>query len=178
MNTYQVNLENKHSRYRARKLGLDVPKRKPGMPPRLDLENYIDKSADCWLWTSRKNTWGYGTYSEDHKTKFAHREMYKRYVGGIPAGFVVLHKCDNPACCNPAHLSVGTHRDNQLDKVAKNRQAKGEVCGTSILTSMQVITMREMYATGKFTYKQIADLYEVCKDTAQKAIRKINWSHI
>lgn len=170
-------LQNKYHRYQARKLGFDVPKQKPGIK-RNDLESYMDKSGDCWIWTDRVNAWGYGFYTEDGKTKFSHREMYKRYIGQIAEGLVVMHKCDNPSCCNPKHLEIGSHRDNQLDKVKKGRQATGEKCGTSILTEKQVLVMREMYATGKYTYKQIADLYEVCKDTCQKAIRGINWGHI
>jgi hypothetical protein len=174
---YEVNIECKSSRSYARKLGIDIPKQKPGVK-RIDLESYIDKSGDCWTWMGRRNPWGYGSYTENYKTMFAHREMYKRYVGEIPDGFVVLHKCDNPACCNPAHLSVGTHRDNQLDKFAKNRQAKGDKCGTSILTSAQVLAMREMYSSGKVTYKQLASMYEVCVDTVRKAVQRIYWRHI
>lgn len=170
-------LSSRSGRYMARKAGFDVAKQKPGSK-RLDFEHYIDKTGDCWSWLDRKNDWGYGIYTENAKTVFAHREMYRRHVGDIPSGLVVLHKCDNPACCNPSHLSVGTHRDNQLDKVSKNRQAKGDKNGSAILSSAQVIAMREIYSSGKVTYKQLADLYEVCKDTAQKAIRGISWGHL
>ena len=174
---YQVNIENKHSRYRARQLGIDVPKQKPG-PKRLDLESYIDKSGDCWNWVGFKNQWGYGTFMQDKEKKFAHREMYKRYVGEIPYGFVVLHKCDNPACCNPSHLSAGTHRDNQMDKVEKNRQARGESQGLSKLTEKDVIELRQRYSFGDVTYKMLAESYGVSKDTIQKAVRCIYWRHI
>ncbi len=50
--------------------------------------------------------------------------------GAIPSGLQVCHKCDVPACCNPAHLFLGTAADNQHDKVAKNRQARGAIHGS------------------------------------------------
>ncbi|MEO0085709.1 MAG: HNH endonuclease signature motif containing protein [candidate division WOR-3 bacterium] len=76
------------------------------------------KPHECWPWTGcRHPTLGYGFFRGD----YAHREAYRRAYGPIPNGMCVCHRCDNPECCNPAHLFVGTHRDNIQDSIRKGR---------------------------------------------------------
>ena len=80
---------------------------------------------DCWLWTGASGE-GYGRFKIAGYLYSAHRIAYTLEKGPIPRGdgyhgFVVMHSCDTPACCNPAHLSVGTNRDNVQDMVAKGR---------------------------------------------------------
>ena len=78
----------------------------------------VDKSGNCWNWTAAKDIDGYGKYSIAKKGSWrAHR--FSLLVSGveIPEGKIVLHHCDNPSCVNPAHLSVGTVQDNNLDKL-------------------------------------------------------------
>ena len=73
----------------------------------------------------------------------AHRLSYELFNGPIPFGMCVLHKCDVKICTNPEHLFLGTEADNAKDKVAKNRQAKGESHGMAKLTEKQVQDIRE-----------------------------------
>jgi hypothetical protein len=78
---------------------------------------------DCWLWTRAKHEFGYGVVYIDGVRWKAHRFAYTDRVGPIPAGLDILHACDNPPCCNPAHLKPGTNADNFADMVAKGRHS-------------------------------------------------------
>jgi hypothetical protein len=80
------------------------------------------KPHECWEWT-RSTADGYGRIKIDKKVYSAHRVAYTLAHGPIrSAEAVVMHTCDNRKCCNPAHLRLGTPRDNARDMVAKGRQ--------------------------------------------------------
>lgn len=76
----------------------------------------------CWVWQGWIHPSGYGRFFGI----FTHRIAYYLSTGKDPGINLVCHKCDNPACCNPNHLFLGTQADNIADKVSKGRQAKGE----------------------------------------------------
>lgn len=84
--------------------------------------------AECWQWPlSRNPRTGYGQFTlkpvPAQILVTAHRMSYETFVGDIPDGFCVMHKCDNRACFNPDHLAVGTLADNNRDMFAKGRDA-------------------------------------------------------
>ena len=84
----------------------------------------VTKSAesDCWGWMGATDGRGYGAISGvGNAPKKAHRVSWEIHFGSIPAGMGVLHKCDNPKCSNPAHLFLGTQRDNCRDMASKGR---------------------------------------------------------
>lgn len=72
---------------------------------------------DCWKYLGRLDGGGYGRF----KHELAHRESYKLYKGDIPKGLYVLHKCNNPSCCNPDHLYAGTAKQNTEDMIKSGR---------------------------------------------------------
>jgi len=103
--------------------------------------------SGCWLWTGRLVTCSYGipyggiTHGKETK---AHRVSYLLHKGSIPDGMSVCHRCDNPACVNPDHLFLATHRDNMADRDRKGRVARtfGESAGNSKLRPDQAEAIR------------------------------------
>jgi hypothetical protein len=88
-----------------------------------------EPNTGCWLWIGSLTSTGYGQLGlgskidgtrRPHK---AHRVAYELYVGKIPPGMGVLHRCDNPPCVNPQHLFLGTQKDNAQDMGRKGRSA-------------------------------------------------------
>lgn len=79
--------------------------------------------AGCWLWTSATDSRGYGQISmgANMSPRKAHRVSYEAFVGEIPAGMVVRHRCDTPLCINPNHLEIGTQKDNANDMMVRGR---------------------------------------------------------
>ncbi len=73
------------------------------------------KPDECWPWQRAKSPQGYGSLWQSGTTVEAHRVAYELARGPIPDGMIVLHSCDNPSCCNPAHLRLGTYKDNSED---------------------------------------------------------------
>jgi hypothetical protein len=100
----------------------------PRWPKRTFAERFwekVDQRADdvCWLWNGRARHWaGYGMFHVGNdRAEQAHRVAYALAIGPIPSGLGVLHRCDNPPCCNPSHLFLGTQADNLKDMWAKGR---------------------------------------------------------
>lgn len=69
--------------------------------------------SGCWLWAgSDDGRRGYGRFRNVNGTRQAHRISYEMYVGPIPAGLEIDHKCKNPSCVNPQHLRPVTREEN------------------------------------------------------------------
>lgn len=81
----------------------------------------VDEYGECREWEGSRYASGYGAKWENGKMRRAHRVEWEKHYGPIPEGMWVLHKCDNPPCCNIDHLWLGTRRDNERDKVNKGR---------------------------------------------------------
>lgn len=93
-----------------------------------DFWSHVDRRGDgeCWPWKASRSPRGYGVFRLRYQQWRAHRLAWTFSNGPIPSGLLVLHRCDNPPCCNPKHLFVGTSADNTADMIAKGREASGD----------------------------------------------------
>lgn len=108
----------------------------------------VNKTETCWPWTSTVNEGGYGIYQRKNQWHlYAHRVSWTITFGDIPQGMCVCHRCDNPPCCNPTHLFLGTRTDNLEDMTRKGRRSRGESVGGK-LTAEQVADIRRRYRYG------------------------------
>ena len=137
----------------------------------------IKSESGCILWVGCIDEIGYGRFPFNGENK-AHRVAYSYFIGDIPKGMKVLHKCDVRNCVNPDHLFLGTQADNVADMVKKGRNISihlfGERNPMSKLTETHVIEIREMVKSG---FKQI----EACRKfgvspmTVSRIIRGVTW---
>lgn len=82
----------------------------------------VDRTTGCWLWLGGKNNIGYGLIRDENKMRSAHRVSYEKHNNvEIPIGMCVCHKCDNPGCINPAHLWLGTQKENIKEMIDRGR---------------------------------------------------------
>lgn len=104
---------------------------KPPLDERFWAKVGISAEDRCWEWSGNRNPKGYGSFSPywppvRGATKIAHRWAWMLANGTeVPDGLLVLHRCDNPPCCNPGHLWLGTAADNSADMVLKGRSHTG-----------------------------------------------------
>ena len=85
------------------------------------LKRVKKQSSGCWEWNRYKDVNGYGQINWWGELWVSHRWAYFITHGDFPRKLFVLHKCDNPGCCNPDHLFLGTQRDNIQDALSKGR---------------------------------------------------------
>lgn len=145
---------------------------------------HVDKLENgCWVWNRASTHGGYGVMTFNGERIGTHRLSYECFVGPIPAGLHVLHKCDNPPCCNPEHLFLGTPMDNTLDKMRKGRCGIrnlpfGESHKRSKLTDQKVREIRSLYATGKISQKTLCGMFGVTNGSIQPLLLGKTWRHV
>ena len=136
-------------------------------------------SESCWEWQGGKTPDGYGKAGHKHRNYLAHRLAWELTFGPIPEGLQVLHRCDNPPCCNPAHLFLGTHADNMRDMAAKSRRdSHGEKNNRAKLTVKQVLEIRERYIPDGSRNSVLAAEYGVCAATIGNVGKRETWRSV
>lgn len=169
----------------------------PGVYPRRPWQErfweHVDRSGECWLWTGKRLPRGYGQVSIHHQWRYAHRASWELHNGPIPEGMDICHRCDNPPCVNPAHLFLGTRRDNVHDMMAKGRGAfgdrhpsrlhpenlpRGSARPESRLTEDAVRAIRDRYKAGGISQSQLGREYGVTQATIFRALHGVCWAHV
>lgn len=132
---------------------------------------------DCWEWQAHRDRKGYGKFQMSN-SRPAHRVAWELANGAIQNDLFVCHRCDNPSCCNPAHLFLGTNDDNLKDAVRKGRTSRGVNRPNSKLTPEIVIEARRRYQAGEFS-NNLATEFGVDEHTMYSAIiGKKSWQWI
>ena len=152
----------------------------------------VKKTRTCWLWQGGTNLAGYGIICLWGDTYFAHRASYMIFVGPIPKGKMVLHKCDIPNCIKPKHLYAGTAADNMRDTQERGRavtgddhwtrrnrsQTRGENNSFSKFTNAKVKRLRRLAERRKYTQRKLAKMFGVAQSTVYHVLSKRTWSHV
>ncbi len=125
--------------------------------------------TQCWEWTGGRRENGYGVFWYGTITMSAHKFSYQRAKGSVPEGLYVMHACDNRACVNPAHLSVGTPKQNSEDSKRKGRTTLKRK--SSRLTPEQIQMIATRLALGVTQMALAEELKVDCKTIRSAAKR-------
>ena len=136
----------------------------------------------CWPWLAYRTRDGYGQFTLRRRQFYAHRYAWEIARGSIPKGLAVLHRCDNPPCCNPKHLFLGSQADNALDMFQKRRgkvpeTRDGEANNKAKLTRDQVLRIRKLHQAGTVTFTELARSFSVHRSTVAGIVHRRLWKH-
>lgn len=150
------------------------------------LKNIRINKKSCWIWLKSKHSYGYGKLGGSFNNKKWHlsvpRASWIIFKGDIPSNMIICHNCpngDNPQCCNPDHMFLGTSRENTRDMMKKKRvfDFVGEKNNMAILKKNMVLKMRKLKNLG-WSVKEISEKFNIKYYTCLDAISGRNWSHI
>lgn len=138
------------------------------------VRRYDDPDA-CWLWTASRNSDGYGQlHVAGLNVIHAHQIAYLVYIGDIPLGHLVQHRCDVRHCCNPDHLTIGTKKSNLEDASAKGRLGGGT---RFRMTPELVRSIRKRAAAGE-SKTAIARCLGSSRHAVVKIVNGKSWRHV
>lgn len=140
----------------------------------------LDKTVGCWTWKlARRGSHGYGVTKWQGRSYATHRVAWELTHGPIPSGLLVCHRCDNPPCCRPDHLFLGTPTENMHDMIIKGRHRtaglRGEATGRALLTEVDVRMVRRRHAEGE-TMASLARELRVSFGAIRSIVLRLNWS--
>lgn len=137
----------------------------------------VRKQADgCWIYDAPPaNKAGHAHIVTNKKIRvYVHRFSYWLHNGPIPDGQSVLHRCDVPRCVNPAHLFLGSQKENMRDAVRKGRK---KAWGIQKLDALQVQQIRALAAAGEL-HKDIAPRFGIARNTVTNIVNRKSWGHL
>lgn len=128
--------------------------------------------AGCWLWKGRvTKKGGYGCLSYRGRTKLAHRVAWEQVNGALLPLECIGWTCENKLCCNPHHMFKYARKSHEGETKAR----VGEKYPHAHLKLWQVAEIRQHYATGKFTYKQLSAMHGVKEKQIGRIVRRDQW---
>lgn len=136
-------------------------------------------NGDCWIWTGEIGDRGYGKqWAYPLKKRIpTHRMSYEIHSGELLSSKdFICHRCDNPPCCNPAHLFKGTNKDNMQDMASKGRNAKGSAKKFAKLSEADVYVIRFKRQKAKRT--DLAKEFNVTRSVIDHILQGIAWKHV
>lgn len=137
----------------------------------------VDKSGECWLWTASRthneSSGPYGCFSIKGRSERAHRIALALSGVEVVNESLVLHSCDTPLCCRPAHLSIGTSTDNMRQCAARGRHAGG---GGRRLNLESVKAMKRLYLNEGHSTSELARRFDVARKTITRALTGRTWA--
>ena len=137
------------------------------------------KPNECWPVKGKWTRYGTMRMPGENKNQGLHRIAYRLFIGDIPDGMFVMHACDNPRCCNPAHLSVGTPEQNQRDMVAKQRHKHGAARGTdSYKAILDETKVRYIKAHPELSNSELGAKFGVVSNTINAIRKGKSWAHV
>lgn len=148
--------------------------------PEVRFWRLVEKTDTCWNFRlygkeiyARFKPGGRGA-----KTVLAHRYSYEMHHGPIPKGLVVMHSCDNPACVNPSHLSVGSFKENTAQMNSRGRHPrrglKGETSPQAKLDEAAVRVIRQ----SEKSHAALARQFGCSGESIRKVRAGLTWSHV
>ena len=139
----------------------------------------LDPATGCKVWIRARSKAGYGQLRLEGKTAYAHRVAWEREVGPVPEGHWLLHRCDNPACVNVAHLFLGTQADNMADMRAKGRHRgpynRGGASTHQKLRACEVEEIRRLYSRG-LTQRFVGRMFRINQAHVSAIVRGVIWA--
>lgn len=137
----------------------------------------VRRTDSCWIWSAAKYWSGYGAFRYFNRIIPAHRASYQIHTGKIPDGFVVMHRCDNKSCVNPAHLKIGTQMENIRDKMTKGRQLRGEKHGRALLEEKDVRQIHSLRRKN-MTMEKIGSIFGIGSSHVSQILSRRMWGHV
>ena len=168
---------------RCRKLLFILSKLKPTKPIKLteaDKVRFWKKvdqrgSDECWEWQACCNRRGYGIFKISGFVYYVNRVAYVITNGDTE--LQVLHNCDNPPCCNPAHLYLGTPKINSERRDAEGRNTHGERHANAKLTEADVCEIRRL-RVGGWLLREIAQEFGIAESNVSMICSRKSWRHL
>lgn len=151
---------------------------------RLETKSIPEPNSGCWLWCDAPDVYGYGRLQVGGKAVKAHRVSYEHYIGPVPQGMCVCHRCDTRSCVNPDHLFIGSNADNSADMVRKGRAATtinpnpGESNGKAKLSEVDAVQALLMVFQRGMTRAAVARELGVTADSIAKLCSGRTWKHL